>query len=124
VESQWPEELLEISEIPEDRENIQAEPEAVSINIPPPVQPVIEAPRGGRMVMISAQALSGRKPGSAEAEEHHGGPLDPDTKQLVLTAPERKMPVALTVSAVVLAFFLGAVFEMIRFKRLLRGAKP
>ena len=76
------------------------------------------------MVMISAQALSGRKPGSAEAEEHNGGSMDPDTEQLVLTAPERKMPVALTVSAVALVFFLGAVFEMIRFKRLLRGAKP
>ncbi len=121
VESQWPEELLEI---PEDREMIQEEPEAAVINIPPPVQPVTEAPRGGRMVMISAQALSGRKPGSVETEEHNGGPLDPDTEQLVLTAPERKAPVVLTVSAVVLAFFIGAVFEMIRFKRLLRGAKP
>ena len=76
------------------------------------------------MVIISAQALSGRKPGSVETEEHNGGPLDPDTEQLVLTAPERKTPAALTVFAVSLAFSLGAVFEMIRFKRLLRGAKP
>lgn len=111
---------VELESIGQDQEPTAAVSEAVMAAVPEAETEAV--PETGRTVfVISAAALAGQKPGNVASEDQSGGRMDPDTEQLVLTAPEHNIPVLVTVSSLVLAFLLGCVWQMIRFKRLLGG---
>ncbi|MGN0968740.1 MAG: Ig-like domain-containing protein [Oscillospiraceae bacterium] len=84
---------------------------------------VTEVVSGKKVMTVSAQALAGTRSGNADAEDHSGGYMDEDTEQLVLTVPDRVSPALLTAAVLFLAFLLGGAYEIIRFKRLLRGTR-
>ncbi|MGM9608108.1 MAG: hypothetical protein ACI3XJ_11445 [Oscillospiraceae bacterium] len=91
--------------------------------LPPAEGGETEQVSGRQVLTVSAQALAGTRSGNADAEDHSGGYMDEDTEQLVLTAPDRTSPALLTAAVLLLAFLLGGAYQVIRFKRLLRGTR-
>ena len=90
---------------------------------PEPSAAPVELPDAPRIVAIPAAALLGTKPGDPDNDEQNGGRMEEDSTQLVLTLPVEKDQTLLVAGALLLAFALGALYGVIRFKRELRGKR-
>jgi len=111
----------------------EPEPEPEPEPDPPPEEPAAEitpepeAPpeevTANRVVVIDAAALAGMRPGSQVEEDNAGGRMDEDSEQLVVTLPEKEDHAGLVAGASAAALAVGFGWEILRFKRLLRGKR-
>ena len=103
------------------QEELEEPSTGVELTLPPEEVRVVQPIAGKRVFAVSPEVLAGMLKGSPEAQDQSGGQMDEDTVQLTLTEPEKRRYVLPVASALGGAFLLGFGWELIRFKRLLRG---